>query len=76
MAARRKPLWDASWKLDRTTSGVLARQQMKPPVASFRVIKQSATAGDPLHFVSQSQGYMKPGNGVWGCLRFWQRQTG
>lgn len=38
---------------------VLARQQMKPPVAAFRMIERSARAGDPLHLVDESQGYIE-----------------
>ena len=38
---------------------VQARQQLKPPVAAFRMIEQSARAGDPLHLVDESQGYIE-----------------
>ena len=32
---------------------------MKPPVAAFRMIEQSLRAGDPLHLVDESQGYVE-----------------
>jgi PKD repeat protein len=38
---------------------VQAREQMKPPVAAFRMIEQSARAGDPLHLVDESRGYIE-----------------
>ena len=38
---------------------VQARQQIKPPVAAFRLIEQNARSGDPLHFVDESQGYIE-----------------
>ena len=41
------------------TLQVQARQQMKPPVAAFRVIEQSPRTGDSLHLVDESQGYIE-----------------
>jgi len=41
------------------TLRVQARQQIKPPVAAFRMLEQSIRAGDPLRLLDESQGYIE-----------------
>ncbi len=38
---------------------VQARQQIKPPVAAFRMLEQTVRAGDLLHLLDESKGYIE-----------------